>query len=367
MLRNPSTAAILLRAAVAATAFGIAATAAADPLLAVELRTDYLPYEDFILVRVRTERLSGDPRFRQEDHVAFIGERFLESVRVADIDLPGTGDYRVRLDLIDGRGDLLERHLRLFTATHNHVMTFLVAKQPAGSAEKTFELRTDADGDGLVGAGDVLRYSVVLQGNGGDSFSDRLRPGTRLVAGSVTATRGEVTRGNAAGDTTVEVARLGLTASESATITFDAEVVPAVENQGRFFAARVVAGLGRMATRTVPTDDPTTERFGDPTVTPVFCASTACTEDLATCRRELGGLTGDPDGDGVPNVLDLCPKTAKGEAVDARGCALAQFCADIDAAAKGGEVCRSADWRGDEPTLRHPRDCAPATGVCQAE
>ena len=68
----------------------------------------------------------------------------------------------------------------------------------------------DRDGDGLVGAGDRLRYTIVIENQGGAAATgvrllDTPDRNTALVAGSVATDAGAVVRGNAPGDTTVEV------------------------------------------------------------------------------------------------------------------------------------------------------------------
>ncbi len=54
--------------------------------------------------------------------------------------------------------------------------------------------------------------------------------------------------------------------------------------------------------------------------------------DIAVDDLEISTLTnpGDSDGDGVSNVLDLCPNTPMGEAVDAKGCSSSQIDSDRD-------------------------------------
>jgi uncharacterized repeat protein (TIGR01451 family) len=76
--------------------------------------------------------------------------------------------------------------------------------------EKTDSLLIDADDDGRVSNGDTLLYEITFWNVGdmdatGVIFTDTPHRETKLVAGSVTTSKGSVTRGNNPGDTTVEV------------------------------------------------------------------------------------------------------------------------------------------------------------------
>jgi hypothetical protein len=86
--------------------------------------------------------------------------------------------------------------------------------------------------------------------------------------------------------------------------------------------------------------------------------------NLAQCQFDLGVCRADPllqdaDGDGRPDVLDLCPDTPPGIEVDANGCSVAQFCGGVDATTiMGRTICRHSDWKNDEPLMKgSQRDC----------
>lgn len=66
------------------------------------------------------------------------------------------------------------------------------------------------------------------------------------------------------------------------------------------------------------------------------------------------------DMDGVPIEADDCPATLEGFEVDARGCALEEFCALQDRSSD----CARADWRADEGS--RARDCRWRSGACDA-
>jgi hypothetical protein len=246
----------------------------------------------------------------------------------------------------------------------NRVTTVLMVK-PTGTAQKTVELLADNDGNGAVSAGDLLRYTVVVDGDVA-RFGDDPGPGLRLVIGSVTTSFGRVTRGNSGPEFLVVVDELS-GAPGPVTITFDCEVMPWLENQGWLELGYPTETPSVYALTGIPTDNPDTSVVGDATRTPIICSGgQSCVEDLAACQRERDALLADPDRDGVPAVLDLCKRTPGGAAVDDRGCSQDQFCQRIDAERPaGGEICRRADWRGDEP-LTDPADCRPLFGACRA-
>ncbi len=174
-----------------------------------------------------------------------------------------------------------------------------ILTEPELSAFKTDALLVDADGDGSPSPGDTLRYQVEIlnQGNAAAmnvAFSDIPDANTSLVAGSVTASQGTVTGGNAgAPPVTVDLGTLA--AGASATVTFDATIndpLPAgvvrVANQG------VVSSDDEPD---VPTDDPDTPDPDDPTATPVVAAPL-----LSAAKQDA--LYTDNDGDGQPSPGD---------------------------------------------------------------
>jgi hypothetical protein len=345
---------------------GSSAPAEGAPRLNLDLKTDYRPYEDFILVKVRFQRTEGS--FLKAERVAFIGDRFEDGVRIAEIDLLEEGRWRIRTDLIDGRGGLVIRRTQTMEIRRNTAFTVLITKGPhETSAEKRVRLLSDRDGDGAVSPGDVLRYTVTLAGRGGDHFSDAPGATARLIPGSVSTSRGVVSTGNAPGDTSVSITALELGLADTATIVYDVEVVAALANQGRFFL-NPPGDDDVLLRRPVFTDDPTTSLAADATVTPIACVGGSCAADLQSCRKDLGTVLADPDGDSVPALLDVCRTSPAGATVDDRGCSRAQFCATIRLDQPNGRaLCRAADWRHDEPLADRPHDCEPRDGVCRAE
>ena len=164
---------------------------------------------------------------------------------------------------------------------------------------KTDILQTDADGSGTVTSGDMVRYTAIVSNPGTQAvghavYHDAPGAGTRLVAGSVVASRGTVSVGNAANDTTVTVDAGTLASGESFTVTFDVTVgsvsagVAAVSNQG-YASGDGVPG--------VPTDDPETPQAGDPTLTVLGSRPYLDAVQTVTLQTDADGSSGVSAGD----------------------------------------------------------------------
>jgi hypothetical protein len=78
----------------------------ATPELAVDLRTDLLPGREFTVVRARLERLDATEVGRREIG-AFAREDFIAGRRVADLDVPASGEYLLWVELLDGTGAIV--------------------------------------------------------------------------------------------------------------------------------------------------------------------------------------------------------------------------------------------------------------------
>ncbi|MEM7354938.1 MAG: GEVED domain-containing protein, partial [Acidobacteriota bacterium] len=179
---------------------------------------------------------------------------------------------------------------------------------PVVTATKTDVLQIDGDGDGMLDAGDTLRYTAVITNTGNadaaaTTYTSAVDPNTALVVGSVTTTQGTVTTGNTGGDTSVGV-DIGTLAQGggSVTITYDVtlnEPVPVgvvqISCQGD------IAADNHPDTMTDDPDDPTSST--DPTTTPVDVAP----EVTAT---KVDALLIDGDGDGRVDPGDTIKYTA---------------------------------------------------------
>lgn len=145
-----------------------------------------------------------------------------------------------------------------------------VTANPSIHATKRWVLLIDADGNGVVSTGDTVTYLITILNNGNTVasnvvYTDTPDVNSLLVVGSVTKSQGTVISGNNAGDTTV-IVNIGDIAPEvSVNITFNVMIncgsFNQIQNQGQ------VTGTNFSQT---PTDDPTTQIIGDPTITPTF-------------------------------------------------------------------------------------------------
>jgi uncharacterized repeat protein (TIGR01451 family) len=139
---------------------------------------------------------------------------------------------------------------------------------PVISAAKVVARQIDADGDGVTGPGDTLRYTVVIRntGNGtatGVHFSDVPCADTTLVTGTVTVdVPGNVESGNSNEDTSVVVDIATILEGGTASISFDVLIKdPCFANQ--LANQATVTGANFIETAS---DDPATSPPGDPTV-----------------------------------------------------------------------------------------------------
>lgn len=179
----------------------------------------------------------------------------------------------------------------------------LVTAIPAGRADKTVILHTDADGNGVPSPGDTLLYSleVVNTGNGagtGAVASDTLDPNTTLVVGSVTASQGTITSGNTIGDTIVSLdigtipARGGVfTASFLATID---NPLPAGVTQ---LSNQFIGSSNELPL--VVSNDPATVAPNDPTVVAVFAKPNLIADKTDILFLDADGSGGFSAGDTI--------------------------------------------------------------------
>jgi len=140
---------------------------------------------------------------------------------------------------------------------------------------------TDPADAGKISPGDTLRYTIraVNAGNGAGGqvvINDQPDPNTRLVAGSVTTSKGQILLGNGAGNTEVVVLLGELAIGESATVTFDVLILEGtgttlLRNQAEVSYTTIYTPG---ATSTDGSDDPSTPFRGDPTDTRVFIPPT---------------------------------------------------------------------------------------------
>ena len=146
-----------------------------------------------------------------------------------------------------------------------------VTPTPTLSAEKSDYLTGDANNNGKPSAGDTLTYLVRITNKGQVAasnvvFNDNptsFFPNVTFKAGSVVTSQGTVLKGNATGDTSIQITIGTLPPGASVHINFDViiknPVTPNfVKNQGTIAASNAPTTL---------TDDPDTPAPNDPTVT----------------------------------------------------------------------------------------------------
>jgi len=163
---------------------------------------------------------------------------------------------------------------------------------------KRVDLAVDADGNGVVSAGDTLRYTIRISNNGSGAaqnvtFNDTLDPNTTLVTGSVTTSHGSVVLGNSISDTRVSVNVGALGPGQTAVIAFDAVIRPDT-------LATLIANQGVVRTPggDTPTDNPDTPAPDDSTDVPVT------PQGPPILPTKIVALQRDQDGNGKPSPQD---------------------------------------------------------------
>ncbi|MFZ9856872.1 MAG: hypothetical protein ACO3F2_00885 [Roseiflexaceae bacterium] len=162
------------------------------------------------------------------------------------------------------------------TAASNDQTQTIITAEPYGQVYCEAMLLTDADGDGMVSPGDIVRFTVTGHNSGnapayGVSIADTFSVNTELVPGSVTTSMGSVAIGNGLRDTSVlvSVAQLSLSTGP-VIITYDAQVKSTIDPTViRSIAHHPFMSYRATRSRTLTTirsDDPTTAVGFDPTV-----------------------------------------------------------------------------------------------------
>ncbi|MEZ4714191.1 MAG: hypothetical protein R3A44_43815 [Caldilineaceae bacterium] len=160
---------------------------------------------------------------------------------------------------------------------------------PNLSVQKSAFLAEDRVEPEGLSRGDILRYVITMR-NLGDGpaldviLSDLPDTNTTLVVGSVTSSKGTITKGNNAGDRSVEINVGTVQSGETITVAFSVQINPnapadlqSVRNQAIVAISNPVGEQGGQ-TGTQPSDDPAVEGPEDPTVTPIVAAPTALDE-----------------------------------------------------------------------------------------
>jgi len=189
----------------------------------------------------------------------------------------------------------------------NYVITAVDAA-PILTITKTAALQVDADSSSDISPGDTLRYTVTVTNSGnqdaalvfGDGIPDA---NTSLVNNTVTTTQGTILSGNT-GEGVVgvdlgDVPGVVGGVNGQATITFDvlianplssAAVPPQVVDQGGVTCTACTP-------QDQPTDDPSTDTVGDPTITPVVAAPSLTVTKTAALQVDADSSSDISPGD----------------------------------------------------------------------
>jgi uncharacterized repeat protein (TIGR01451 family) len=152
----------------------------------------------------------------------------------------------------------------------------IVTAEPYGQIYCEAVLLTDADGDGHVSPGDIVRYTITGHNSGNaNAYSitimDTLSVHTQLVSGSVTTTLGAVSVGNRVSDTSVLVSVPILNNDIGpVVITYDAQIKstidPTVITQIAHQPVMTYRATRSRTTAMIQSDDPNTIVSFDPTI-----------------------------------------------------------------------------------------------------
>lgn len=148
-----------------------------------------------------------------------------------------------------------------------------VSAVPAVTATKVGALFTDVNGDGQLGPGDTIQYTVVITNTGNQNasgvvFTNAAPANTTLVVGSVTTTAGTVTTGNTAGNTSVAV-NIGTIPGGGGTVTVTFKVTV---NNPLPAGVTTITCQGTVTGTNIPptvTNNPATPAPNDPTSLPI--------------------------------------------------------------------------------------------------
>jgi large repetitive protein len=208
---------------------------------------------------------------------------------------------------INNQATVTSNNLSIFTddpdqdGTEDPTTTPVVAA-PVLTVQKIDTLHTDRNGDGIPSPGDDIEYQVTINNRGTQGaqsvvLQDTPDTNSVLVVGSVVANGGAtVTKGNNAGDNSVEVAFTNPVQVDSpVTVTFRVTVKRPLGPTVTQLSNQAVATAANLSL--VPSDDPATPTVGDPTITPVI---TAPKVDLF--KNDV--LLNDADNNGIPSAGD---------------------------------------------------------------
>jgi uncharacterized repeat protein (TIGR01451 family) len=168
-------------------------------------------------------------------------------------------------------------------------------------------LSTDADSDGRADPGDTIRYALTVRNDAGAGatgvvLTNTPDANTSLVVGSAQTPNGTITKGNGAGDASVEIALTGLKPGATATAQFDVVVKNGIDPATSGITAQ--ATLAGTNFEPVASDDPDSGTPGDATATPIDLNPMKVdkTVTLSADADSSGGVTA---GDTISYVIVL--------------------------------------------------------------
>jgi hypothetical protein len=335
--------------------------------LSVDLRTDYLPFSDFDHVRATlVNRFDPFEIISPVTITAYSDDDYFTGKRVADFNVAG-GSYELVVSIRNDTSAVVSSRRAQLSLSADHGITVVLTRPDSPTTTLESNLFFDADDDGLIGVGDIVRYNVRITGPAGAGiYRNRPAPGSTLLPRSVrTSIHGTVISGNGPIDNVVEVQVDHVDAGDAATISYEVQMTPVITNQGELSTLEFDHVTGAILSAVIPTDDPDTPLLDDATDTPAVPESFECASLAFTASEELDELLDDPDGDGLIAMADDCPGTRPGAAVDEFGCSIEEFCSMIDPTiVSGPALCSHADWKNDEPRSDNPKDCKAQNGLC---
>lgn len=288
----------LLAAILVCAVYG-APSAEAQLRLAVDLRTNYVPVEQFAEVYTRVRSTTDPSVWDQSTLTALSTQDFLSGVRVADLEFAQTPDaeYLLNVDLLRTDGVLVARRTVILNLTGDHALTVIIQAPPAFSkgflpatvgqdVPSTLEFTIDNTTGGL---------SVTEL-----DFTDNMPAGVTLAtppAAATTCTGGTLTAD--AGD--VIVSYTGGAVAAGASCTVSVNVTAASSGTYVNTSGELTSSLGSSGTASA-----TLTVRPPPTVTKSFAPGTIAADGTSTVTVTIDNTLNAEDATGI-TFVDVLP------------------------------------------------------------